>query len=367
LAGVLLAWAINCKPPLGIFFLPVLAAGYRPGVALRKQLMPLLLVLTGIVLGVLSYKLYDWYKFPPGESARYEEELKNYADVWTWNPFPGMANLALSLSAGAPWYCPTLLLSYYGWRRWRLNHKHFCQAALAACGVLFLFVCFLPFFKGEPTWGPRYLTPAFALGWVFAPAAAEVKSRLYLKVILGLGMVIQLLGLSIDPLRLFLEAPMPIGYYLVRPWLGFHPATSHLVQRPREIVRAVRSWGETSPHFSCGPLPTHAGRIGVPEGFNIASSVGLMAAPQEMGAGIAFLWNWKAGMEVRFQFIYQEAVHYYQIFNSLRPWWAAQWHLPAEERPVDLERTLKLLGVLSALGLGLMLVVGRNVPGDQPA
>ena len=44
---------------------------------------------------------------------------------------------------------------------------------LAACLGLLGFVSFLTFFKGEPCWGPRYLTPAFALLWVFVPSSLE--------------------------------------------------------------------------------------------------------------------------------------------------------------------------------------------------
>jgi hypothetical protein len=360
---LLLAWAINCKPPLAVFALPVLAAAYRLRRSWLQQAAPVGLVLAGIVLGVISYKLYDWYKFPPGESEIYETKLKLYGDVWVWNPIPAMANLALSPSAGMLWYCPTLLLAYYGLRRWRPTYPLFCKATLAACGVLFLFISFLTFYKGEPTWGPRYLTPAFALGWVFAPAAAEIKSRLYTRVVLGLGLVIQLLGLSMDPQRLFLEAPLSFNYYFDDPWLGFHPTTSHLLQRPREIVSAVRSLGEKSPRYASGPLPTHAGGIGVPAFASVASVVGLMAAPQGIPTSMAFMWDWRVGAVARVQELYKDAVHRYQIFTSFRPWWAAQWRIPVEDRPVNIARTLELLGLLSALGLGLMLVAGWKSAG----
>ena len=154
--GLLMAWAINCKPPLGLFVLPVLAAGYRPGVPLRKQFAPLGLVLAGIVLGLAAYQMFESYKFPC-RHARPRTALRGV--VWTANPIPALANFALGPSAGILWYCPTVLLSYWGWRRWRPAQALFCWTTLTACGLFLLFISFLIFFKGGPLWGPRYLTP----------------------------------------------------------------------------------------------------------------------------------------------------------------------------------------------------------------
>jgi hypothetical protein len=361
LAGLVMAWAINCKPPLGIFVLPVLAAVYRPGRTWRQQAAPLGLVLAGICLGVLAYKVYDWYKFPPEASEVYEAQLKLFGDVWTGNPFPALANFALSPSAGVFWYCPTLVLTICGWRRWRLTYPRFCKATLIASGVFVLFICYLTFFKGEPTWGPRYLTPVYALGWVFVPAAAEVLWGLVVGLLLGLGVVVQLLGLSMDPQRLFLEAPLPFNYYYDDPWFGFHPAASHLLQRPREIIRAVSSLDEKSPRYGPGPVPTHAGALLHTEYICIASMVSLMASPQETPAGIALVWDYRAGSTARFGKIYHDSARRYQIFNSFRPWWASQCYLSEEERPVDIGRTLELLIIVCGLGLVLMVLACRNL------
>ena len=156
---------------------------------------------------------------------------------------------------------------------------------------------------------------------------------------------------------------LSFNYYFDDPWLGFHPATSHLLQRPREILSAARSWGEKSPRFGSGAVPTHAGGIGIPGFTNVASIVGLMASPQALQTPIAFMWNWRVGSAERVKMFYRQSVHRYQIFTSFRPWWAGQWHLPEEDRPVDIARTLVLLGLLSVLGLGLMLVAGRRSAG----
>jgi hypothetical protein len=361
LSGLLLGWAVNCKPPLGFFVLPVLAAGYRPQTNFRRQLLPAGIVLAGIALGVVAFKLYDWYKFPPGATEPFETYVQLYGDIWTWNPIPGLVNLALSPTAGIIWYAPTIVLSFYGWRRWQATWARFCLATLAACGLFTLFISFLPFFKGEPAWGPRYLTPVVALAWVFVPAAAQLKRRLVIGLILGAGMIVQLLALSMDPQRLFFETPLPINYYNEHPWLGFHPATSHLVQRPGDIIRTLRAGQEHAPHFATAPLPTHAGKFVTPFVAHLTSSVGVIAIPQGTVSPIAFMWDFRFGSGQRAKWMYQEAFRQNHIMQTFRPWWASQWYLPEDQRPVDLVRTLLLLGILTVVGLGVMVISIRAV------
>ena len=217
-----------------------------------------------------------------------------------------------------------------------------------------MFICFLPFFKGEPTWGPRYLTPVFALAWIFVPAAVAVHGRLFVNTVLGAGVVVQLLALSTDPQRLFFETPLPINYYNSHPWFGFHPAFSHLLQRPGEIIRTL-SPRERAERYTTAPVPTHAGRFVTPLLVNLPSSVGLMSAPQGIGSPIAFMWDFQFGSGLRAQVMFRDAYLRNHIMSSFRPWWASQWYLPEDQRPVDMVRTLLLLLVLSVLGLGVMI------------
>jgi hypothetical protein len=81
--------------------------------------------------------------------------------------------------------------------------------------------------------GPRCLTPVFALWWVFVPAAAAVLRRALVVVVLARGAPVQLLALSADPQRLLLARAIPFNYYLYDSWVQFHPAASHLLQRPQ--------------------------------------------------------------------------------------------------------------------------------------
>jgi hypothetical protein len=374
-AGLLMAWAVNCKQPLAILVLPVLALTYpaptrrvgegdtplpnASGWWRAKQLLPIGLVLSALALGVVAYKIYDAHKFPPGTADPMATYVERYGDIWTWDPLPGLLSMAFSPSSGALWYCPTIILSYYGWRRWRASQRRFCDATLAAAVLFTLFISFLTFFKGEPCWGPRYLTPVFALAWVFAPAGAAVFGRLFVRLVLGLGVVVQLLGLSVDPMRLFLETPLPFNYYQAFAWLGFDPITSHLLKRPAEVADIIRRRDERSECFSPAPLATHGGGMMTPACANITSLVGLMAIPQGLVAPATYLGEIKCSFPARAVYLYQRAFHTHQIYNSFRPWWASQTYLAEAARPVDIAATLALL---LGLGAGGWLLLSWSYP-----
>jgi hypothetical protein len=357
LAGLLLGWAVNCKEPLGLFVLPVLAAAYRPGLPLRRFLAPAALVLLGTGLGVVGYQLYDLYKFPPGTADPNEDYLEKYGPMWTRDPLPGLIGLTLSPSAGALWYCPAFLLALVGWTVWRRQQPGFSRAVAVASVLFALFLCFLTFFKGEPCWGPRYLTPVFALWWVFVPAAAQRVGPLLIGMLLTLGGVIQLLALSVDPQRLLLAQAIPFNYYVNNPWLQLRAEASHLVQRPREIA-AILGRQERAPQYAPAPYPTYATRVPPAAPFAVASVSGHGAAPMPLQPFSAVSALGLAGIG---HGIHQsrDAVERYHVFASFRPWWLSQSYLTPAERPVDLARTVILLLGAASGGLFVMTIAGR--------
>ena len=314
-AGLMLGLAFNCKQPLGAFALVVLAAQIDRRQPLRRQWDRLALVAGGLVLGVLVCQGYHLYKFPPGSTEQHAELLQQYAPNFPGNPLAAVLGLSLSPAAGALWYCPPLLIAVAGMRAWYGREKWLCLAMLTGSGVFVLFVSALTIFKGDPSWGPRYLTPVFALWWLFVPAGARVMGPRVAPALLACGMLVQLAGLSVDPHRLYVERDLPSAFGVVRPWLYFHPAVSHLANRPREIVEVCRRDRPSAGSFSPSAAPTFA--------FPIIDTV--PGGPQ--------------------------AVRSYHVLNSLRPWWASQQFLAPAERPVDLHRTAALLLLTAALSL----------------
>ncbi len=352
-AGLALGLAFNCKQPLGLFVLPVLAVAYDGKAPLGRQWARLGLILAGLAAGVAAYKAYDYYKYPPESLLAHAEAWANRGPLWNANPIPALLSLSISLGAGVCWYCPTWPIALRGLAAsYRLDKddrtkpgepaglsrrdkpggsrtevlsaspKWVGLAVMAASAGFVLFLSFVAFYKGDPSWGPRYLTPMLALWWLWAPAGAARLRRRLVVLLLFLGAVVQLLALSVDPQRLHLERALPAVTYSQPGWLHFDPALSHLLNRPREIGEIIASRHERAAAYSPAPSPTFA----------------------------------TPGLSSRIT----EAIWDYHVFASLRPWWIHQQYLPPEERPVDLARTVMLLTAAAAGGLALVLL-GRHL------
>ncbi len=363
--GMLVGLAFNCKEPLGIFGLAVLAAVPNGGLPLRRQLPRFALAAAGVLLGVVAYRAYELAKSPPAARAALVYELSRYPPFFSGNPLPALLGLTLSPGTGAIWYCPTLLLSAVGLSACRRTEKGLCRAVLASGGIFFGFVCCLTFFSGDPAWGPRYLTPVFAVLWLFAPSGAARLPRGVVRIALGLGVLVQLLGLSVDPHRLYIQRGLPSAfYYEISPWLYFDGAVAHLSNRPREIAEIIATGHERPPHFSPAPAPTFTipvtNHIARPEAPLAAGILGLLLDPQGTGP-LAAAPLYIVGRTVETG---PEAVRRYQILNAFRPWWASQGYLSRADRPVDLAGTFILLSLVLAGGLALTCL-GCRASGGQ--
>ena len=222
-AGLALGLAFNCKEPLGIFVLPVLSAVYDPDLNWRSQWRRLAMIVSLLGLSVVVYLGYDLYKFPPGSTANHAEIMKNYAPVWASSPTVGLLAMSFSLGAGVLFYNTPILICLSGLRGWWNNEKLFCLSLLMAMAIFCLFISSLTFFKGDPAWGPRYLTPIFAILWIFAPAGSRLLRKWVVINVLGLGLLVQINALCIDPHRLYIEHGLPSAFYVSAPDLYFNP------------------------------------------------------------------------------------------------------------------------------------------------
>lgn len=317
LAGLTLGLAFNCKQPLGLFVLPVLALTVQPQENRRRCLTRMGLVLAGLGAGLLLYEGYEWYKFPPGTTSEHPRLMAQYVPPWPGTPGMAVLVLLFSPAAGVFWYCPTLLLNLVGLVSWLRSHKLFVLSLSAACAGFTAFVCSLIFFKGDLCWGPRYLAPILAVLWIFIPAAAALRSRRYVGTMLAVGLLVQLLGLSVDYHRLYVELRFPSGFYLGHPEIYFDPRAAHLVNRPREIWEILTA-KEPAAAYSPASQPT---------------------------AAMPYLERFERG---------PEAVQKYRVLNSFRPWWASMTFLSPQERPIDLGQTVAVLLVVMLCGLSLM-------------
>ena len=237
------AWPLNCKPPFGTFLLPVAAAADVPSAALRMRAGPGgRQSSAGVGVGVAAYVGYDGYTYPGDVKATHAELLQ---DVQPGVRRRGVAaaqvalvELAAGPGSGMVWYAPAALLGALGAARRAAGGR-----AGGPCGrpprrlpVAVGFVVCLSFYKGDPAWGPRYLTPLFAVGWLYAPDGVLAVGRRLAAGLLVVGCAVQVLGLAVDPQRLYYDRGMPPGFSIEYPMLHFEWELSHLLNRPREIV-----------------------------------------------------------------------------------------------------------------------------------
>src|SRR5262249_48306610 len=147
-----------------------------------------------------------------------------YAPNWPGHPLAALTCLAISPGAGLLWYCVPLLMCGRGLWVWRCQEYNLCRAVIAASIVFVGFVATLGTYKGDPSWGPRYLTPVASVLWLFAPMGAALLKPRLVALVLGLGFAVQLLALSVDPHRLFINRGVPSAFSSADPWAYFYPA-----------------------------------------------------------------------------------------------------------------------------------------------
>jgi hypothetical protein len=196
------------------------------------------------------------------------------------------------------------------------------QFAMLAAFSSLAFLCFIAtirFFSGEPAWGPRYLTPMFAVLWLFVPIAASRLRWPKVAFLLTASFAVQVMGLAIDPLRFFTGDNVAAAEdFLWDPWTYFRFDRSQLLARPRQIWDVLTYDGPAAATFTPAKAPT------LPLVIQVKSEKRLEAQA-------------------------------YRVFSELRPWWATYRHLSPEQRPVDLGAALAWL--LAFGGAGLMLLV----------
>jgi hypothetical protein len=313
-AGLWLGVAFNCKQPLGIFVLPALAAVDDPARPWRARVARWGVVVGGLALGVAAYQAYEWYCFPEGID---KGAVPFSPPFWSAAPLVTLAAQCVSPSCGLLLYAPAVLLGLAGLApAWRSDRRFTAALAAAAAGYVG-FIGLLAFGKGDVGWGPRYLTPVFAALWLLAPAGAARLRPGRAGLLLGLGAGVQLLALTADPHRTYIRSGLQPKYLLFIPTAHFDLRMSHLLLRPAEVWEVLTSDARPE-RFSPAPYPTYA--IPLPDP--------LVDNP--------------------------ESLRRYHLFNSLRPWLCCQWHLPPDQRPVDLGRTAGLLATLGLAGIALI-------------
>ena len=315
--GLALGLAFNCKQPLGIFVLPVMAALYDPAAGGGRNGRRLATVAALLAAGVAVCEGYEWYKFPPGSTAGHAELLKIIHPDLVGRSGHRPGGLLGQSGRGGPFYNPSLLLCVRGMRSWHRSRRLFCLSLLAAIGVfrpVHLFAHLLQgrHLVGSPLSHPR-LRRAVDHGSRRLSAHAQAGGR---RPACGGAAGAGRGGAGHRPPPALHRARVAIGVLRrSAPELYFHPAVSHLINRPHEIVE-ILSAGDTNSVYYLPPY-----RPTFPSYIFLDSSGNLYSGARES-----------------------------DVIDSFRPWWASLRRLDPRSQPVDIGRTAALLLVVSARG-----------------
>ena len=235
--------------------------------------------------------------------------------------------LLISPAAGVFFYNPPLLLCVSGMWSWYRSQGLFCLVLSAAMAVFVLFICSLTFFKGDTSWGPRYLTPVFAVLWILAPAGFRLMRRWVAVALLAAGLLVQVGARH-------------------RPPPALHGEKDY---RGRSTCPPPNSTSTRLSH-TCSTAPVRSRRFSRPATRTPSTTCHLIAPTFPSYIFLDVSGNLYSGVRDS------------DVIDSLRPWWASLRRLDARARPVDIGRTAALLLLVSAAGLILMILGARGQP-----
>jgi hypothetical protein len=251
------------------------------------------------------------------------------SQVPAWgNALAGFLSLAISPGKGLFWFSPPLLLALTGARG---LFRRAPVLALSVAGVSLihlLVISHLTFFGGDRCWGPRYgipLMPLWALAFPFAAARVRRPRRLLFP-LAAAGLLVQILGVSLEHQRFFYERNLPGLFWATAPWFYFHD--SQLIARPFEVAQSLQN-GPPREAIRFSPTP--------------APVTYCLYNPDDFRSG-------------------RQWIRQFQVFYLPRPWWGWMGHVPMERRPVDLSEMAAGCFVLLALGGALLASSLRRAP-----
>lgn len=287
----------------------------------------------GCSVGVVLFLGFNYLRFgTPVALARFGLSQATQTSIWG-NPLAGLLGLAVSPGKGILWFSPPLLLALFGARALWTRAPVLSLVIVGASAIHLLVVIQLKFFGGDWCWGPRYalpVMPLWALAFPLAFAGAGTRTtaaqrcprghtlRACPALLAAAGLLVQLMGISLDHQRFFYEHS-PIYFDDLDPWVYFKH--SQLIDRPQEIVEGIRTG-----------LPAEATRFNPgPDGQETYSPL-LPPHPAESR-------GW---------------MRHFQLFYLPRPWWGWMARVNQEARPVDPAGLLLGCGALLALASVLL-------------
>ena len=246
------------------------------------------------------------------------------------NPVSGLLTLLVSPGKSFLLYSPSIVLGFAGVRRLWRHKPQIAFVVIAASVVLVLFISTVSFPGGDWCWGPRYLAPLIPL-WALAFPFITIKNacrRGLVTGIVGLGLIVQCLAVSVEHQRFFFERGLPDFFWATDPWFYFKH--SALAARPGEALSLLEGPPSGATSFNTYNNPPTYTTLGPPRGIPRSR------APQWM--------------------------RQFKVFYVPRPWPFWMWDIPYDDRGINLEAWLA-----GTFGVGLLgfLLLRRGL--QEPA
>lgn len=239
------------------------------------------------------------------------------------NPLAGFLTVLISPGKSVFLYSPPLVLGILGLRGLFRCAPLLAAAIVTASVTLVLFISCISFAGGDWCWGPRYLTPLLPLLAIAFPFATEhLGKRQLIPVLVGLGLIVQVLALSADNQRFFFQRALPDYFWADDSWFYFKH--SALYARVGEAISLPQGPPPMAYYFNSTP---------VTEWATYASLGPAPGIPRNLSP----IWMQR-----------------FKIFFLPRPWPLWMLSLPASARPVDIAAWLAGLAGLIGAGAGLV-------------
>jgi hypothetical protein len=276
-------------------------------------------------VGLLLFVAFNYGRFGTALAP-----IRYQASLFSGNPIAGLLSLGVSPGKSILLFSPPVILAVAGAKGLFRRAPVVVVAVILVSLVHVLLIVQFPFFGGDWCWGPRYLlilVPLWALAFPFAGLAV---GRSIIGIIVTAGLVVQLMGISIDYQRFFLERDFR-PYFWVDQWVYFKH--SQLMARTREL-RALARDG----------VPADATRFSPTPNAQVTYTPG--GPPEGRRPSI---W-----------------MRQFAVFYTLRPWPLWIYGLDAERRPIEPAPLLWACGALLAGGL-VLLTLGLRRAAPVPA
>ena len=276
-------------------------------------------------VGLLSLLAFNYVRFG---AMFYQGRYTVFAPA---DPLAALVSLLVSPGKGMFPFSPPVLLALLGGRRLLARAPALAVAVLAVSVAHLMIIMQLPFFGGDWCWGPRYLVVLIPLWALAMPFAAGRVARVVVLALVSLGVLVQILGQSLDHHRFFFERNLTAHFWAQDQW--FYLRHSQLLARPAELVA---TWRLGAPAHPVAFSPTPRGEI----------TYSPLGPPSPLADA---RWG-----------------RQFSVFYLPRPWPLWIYRLDPPWRPVEPWPLLALSVTAIALGTGLTWHTLRRTPGPKP-